>query len=46
MCNDYEQHVAWAEYQRLMQEIALYIPTHQSETFVERTTSGSVMRGR
>jgi putative SOS response-associated peptidase YedK len=31
MCNDYEQHVAWAEYQRLMQEIALEIPTQQND---------------
>ena len=31
MSNDYEQHVAWAEYQRLMQDIALEIPTQQNE---------------
>lgn len=31
MCNDYEQHVAWAEYKRLMQEIALEISTQQNE---------------
>jgi putative SOS response-associated peptidase YedK len=31
MCNDYEQHVAWAEYQRLMQEVALDIPAQQNE---------------
>ena len=31
MCNDYEQHVAWAEYQRLMLEIAIEIPTQQSD---------------
>lgn len=31
MCNDYEQHVTWAEYQRLMQEIALEIPTQQND---------------
>jgi putative SOS response-associated peptidase YedK len=31
MCNDYEQHVAWAEYQRLLQDIALEIPTQQNE---------------
>lgn len=31
MCNDYEQHVAWAEYQRLMLEIALEISTQQND---------------
>jgi putative SOS response-associated peptidase YedK len=31
MCNDYEQHIAWAPYQRLMQEIVLEIPSQQSE---------------
>lgn len=31
MCNDYEQHVAWAEYCRLMQELELEIPAHQTE---------------
>ncbi|RUX86171.1 SOS response-associated peptidase, partial [Mesorhizobium sp. M7D.F.Ca.US.004.01.2.1] len=28
MCNDYEQHIAWAEYCRMMQSLALDIPTH------------------
>lgn len=31
MCNDYEQHVRWAEYCRMMQELALDIPARQSE---------------
>ena len=31
MCNDYEQHVAWAEYCKMMQDLALGIPTQQSE---------------
>lgn len=31
MCNDYEQHVRWAEYRKLMQALELAIPSHQSE---------------
>ncbi|TGT94978.1 SOS response-associated peptidase [bacterium M00.F.Ca.ET.163.01.1.1] len=31
MCNDYEQHIAWAEYCRMMAELALRIPSHQTE---------------
>jgi putative SOS response-associated peptidase YedK len=31
MCNDYEQHVAWAEYCKLMQALEFGIPTQQSE---------------
>jgi putative SOS response-associated peptidase YedK len=31
MCNDYEQHVRWAKYQRLMRTLDLAIPSHQSE---------------
>jgi putative SOS response-associated peptidase YedK len=31
MCNDYEQHVRWAEYRKLMQALDLMIPSHQSE---------------
>jgi putative SOS response-associated peptidase YedK len=31
MCNDYEQHVRWAEYCRMMQALELGIPTQQSE---------------
>jgi putative SOS response-associated peptidase YedK len=31
MCNDYEQHVRWAEYHRMMQGLDLAIPSHQSE---------------
>lgn len=31
MCNDYEQHIAWAEYCRMMESLALKIPTHQTE---------------
>jgi hypothetical protein len=48
--NDYEQHIAWAEYQRLMQEIAFEIPTRQNELNLPRTDDirigdkGPVMR--
>ena len=31
MCNDYEQHIRWAEYCRMMQALELGIPTRQSE---------------
>ncbi len=31
MCNDYEQHVRWAEYCKMMQALELAIPTRQSE---------------
>ena len=31
MCNDYEQHVAWAEYRRIMQAIGLGVPAWQTE---------------
>ena len=31
MCNDYEQHVAWAEYCKMMQKLELGVPTQQSE---------------
>jgi len=31
MCNDYEQHVAWADYCRMMRELELGIASHQSE---------------
>ncbi|MDF2809060.1 MAG: hypothetical protein K0S56_91 [Microvirga sp.] len=31
MCNDYEQHVAWAEYGKMMQALELGMPTGQSE---------------
>src|SRR5580700_11112730 len=31
MCNDYEQHVRWAEYCKLMQALELGIPSRQSE---------------
>jgi len=30
MCNDYEQHVAWAEYCKMMQALALGVPARQS----------------
>ncbi len=30
MCNDYEQHVAWVEYCKLMQKLELGIPTDQT----------------
>jgi putative SOS response-associated peptidase YedK len=31
MCNDYEQHVLWAEYCKMMQALELSIPAHQTE---------------
>jgi putative SOS response-associated peptidase YedK len=31
MCNDYEQHVRWAEYRKMIQALELVIPGHQSE---------------
>jgi putative SOS response-associated peptidase YedK len=30
MCNDYEQHVAWAEYCKMMQALALGVPAEES----------------
>ncbi|CDM60550.1 MULTISPECIES: SOS response-associated peptidase [Rhizobium] len=31
MCNDYEQHIRYAEYCKMMQDLALGIPTRQTE---------------
>ncbi|MBV9244535.1 MAG: SOS response-associated peptidase [Methylobacteriaceae bacterium] len=31
MCNDYEQHIAWADYCKLMEALELGVPTQQSE---------------
>jgi putative SOS response-associated peptidase YedK len=31
MCNDYEQHVRWAEYRKMTLALQLAIPAHQSE---------------
>ena len=31
MCNDYEQHVAWADYRKAIEQLELGIPTHESE---------------
>ena len=31
MCNDYEQHLRWAEYCKMMQDLELGIPAQQSE---------------
>jgi hypothetical protein len=31
MCNDYEQHVRWAEYCKMLQALELAIPAPQSE---------------
>jgi putative SOS response-associated peptidase YedK len=36
MCNDYEQHIRWAEFCRMMQAIELGIPTNQSEADLPR----------
>jgi putative SOS response-associated peptidase YedK len=51
MCNDYEQHVTWAAYCKLMQDLALgIIPTRQSQLDLPRADDvrindlGPVMR--
>ncbi len=51
MCNDYQQHVAWAEYCKVMQEeLELDIPAHQTELDLPRADDikigdlGPVMR--
>jgi putative SOS response-associated peptidase YedK len=50
MCNDYEQHVRWAEYRKMMQALELAIPSHQSELDLPRADDvrindlGPVMR--
>ncbi|WP_298277547.1 SOS response-associated peptidase family protein [uncultured Bradyrhizobium sp.] len=31
MCNDYEQHILWGEYCKMMQTLELGTPTHQSQ---------------
>jgi putative SOS response-associated peptidase YedK len=31
MCNDYEQHVRWAEYRKMMQALELRVQSHQGE---------------
>src|SRR3981081_972742 len=31
MCNDYDEHVRWTEYRKMMQALELGIPSHQSE---------------
>ncbi len=31
MCNDYEQHIAYAEYCKMMQDLELSVPSHQTE---------------
>jgi putative SOS response-associated peptidase YedK len=36
MCNDYEQHVRWAEYCKMMQALELALPNHQSEADLPR----------
>lgn len=50
MCNDYEQHILYAEYCQMMQKLALEIPPHQSELDLPRADdikvgdTGPVMR--
>jgi putative SOS response-associated peptidase YedK len=50
MCNEYEQHVAWGEYRKLMRQLELTIPARQSELSlpmaddVKIGDSGPVMR--
>ncbi len=36
MCNDYEQHIAWAEYQAMMDSLALPTAPHQSPADLPR----------
>ena len=31
MCNDYEQHIRYAEYRKAMEERALRVPDHETE---------------
>ena len=31
MCNDYEQHVTWAQYKRALESVSVTIPPRQSE---------------
>jgi putative SOS response-associated peptidase YedK len=50
MCNDYEQHIRYAEYCKMMQELALGLPAHQGEADLPQTDNvrigdlGPVMR--
>jgi putative SOS response-associated peptidase YedK len=50
MCNDYEQHVRWVEYRKMMQALELAIPNHQSEADLPQaddvriSDTGPVMR--
>jgi putative SOS response-associated peptidase YedK len=50
MCNDYEQHIRWAQYCAMMQAAELGIPTQQSEADLPRADdikindTGPVMR--
>ena len=37
MCNDYEQHVRWAEYCKMMQMLEVGIPTQQIEIDLPQT---------
>jgi putative SOS response-associated peptidase YedK len=37
MCNDYEQHILWAEYCEMMQKLKLGIPTQQTEIDLPRS---------
>jgi putative SOS response-associated peptidase YedK len=37
MCNDYEQHVRYAEYRTLMQELVLAVPEHQGDADLPRS---------
>lgn len=50
MCNDYEQHILWAQYCKMMQDLELGIPTQQTELDLPRSADikindmGPVMR--
>jgi putative SOS response-associated peptidase YedK len=50
MCNDYEQHVSWVDYCKMMQDLALRVARHQSANDLPRVDDirindvGPVMR--
>jgi hypothetical protein len=50
MCNDFEQHVRWVEYRKIMDALELRVPSYQSELDLPETDDirindiGPVMR--
>ena len=43
MCNDYEQHIDWAQYCAMMQAAELGIPTHKNELDLPGPTTSELM---